>query len=94
MVKKIIIAISSILLGLTFLFSAYIKLFPIELFEFSFIEIKVANWHGNATASSFRRAHVSAGPVLAEVRHSPVTERGPAWVATGGARCILRMWRA
>jgi hypothetical protein len=34
----------SILLGLVFLFSAYIKLFPIELFEFSFIEIKLANW--------------------------------------------------
>ncbi len=35
----------SILLGLIFLFSAYIKLFPIELFEFSFIEIHVANWN-------------------------------------------------
>jgi hypothetical protein len=44
MIKKIIVAISSILLGLTFLFSAYIKLFPIELFEFSFIEIHIANW--------------------------------------------------
>ncbi len=34
----------SIILGLVFLFSAYIKLFPIEIFEFSFIEIKLANW--------------------------------------------------
>lgn len=34
----------SIILGIVFLFSAYIKLFPIELFEFSFIEIHVANW--------------------------------------------------
>jgi hypothetical protein len=34
----------SIILGLVFLFSAYTKLFPIELFEFSFIEIKIANW--------------------------------------------------
>jgi hypothetical protein len=42
--KKIFAGIISILLGLMFLFSAYIKLFPIELFEFSFIEIKVANW--------------------------------------------------
>ena len=30
----------SILLGIVFLFSAYIKLFPIELFEFSFIEVQ------------------------------------------------------
>lgn len=34
----------SILLGITFLISAYLKLFPIELFEFSFIEIHIANW--------------------------------------------------
>lgn len=42
--KKIIAGIISVLLGLIFLFSAYIKIFPIELFEFSFVEIKVANW--------------------------------------------------
>ena len=32
------------LLGILFLFSAYIKIDPIEIFEFSFIEIKLANW--------------------------------------------------
>lgn len=42
----------SILLGILFLFSAYVKLYPIELFEFSFIEIKVANW---TTAPYFAR---------------------------------------
>ena len=44
MAKKISLSVLSIILGITFLFSAYTKLFPIELFEFSFIEIKVANW--------------------------------------------------
>lgn len=44
MLKKILIGTVSALLGLTFIFSAYVKLFPIELFEFSFIEIKIANW--------------------------------------------------
>jgi len=43
--KNILFGVISILLGATFLFSAYIKIFPIELFEFSFIEIKVANWN-------------------------------------------------
>jgi hypothetical protein len=44
MTKKILIGALNILLGLLFLFSAYTKLDPIELFEFSFIEINVANW--------------------------------------------------
>jgi hypothetical protein len=44
MLKNILIGIVSALLGFIFIFSAYVKLFPIELFEFSFIEIKVANW--------------------------------------------------
>lgn len=44
MTKNFLVGFTSILLGLIFLFSAYIKLFPIEIFEFSFIEIKVANW--------------------------------------------------
>jgi thiol-disulfide isomerase/thioredoxin len=42
--KKILIGVVSVILGLTFIFSAYIKIFPIELFEFSFVEIKIANW--------------------------------------------------
>lgn len=44
MIKNILTGTVSVLLGLIFIFSAYTKLFPIELFEFSFIEIKVANW--------------------------------------------------
>jgi hypothetical protein len=44
MIKNILAGSTSIILGLVFLFSAYIKLYPIELFEFSFIEISVANW--------------------------------------------------
>lgn len=32
------------LLGLVFLASAYLKLFPIEAFEFNFVSIGVANW--------------------------------------------------
>ncbi len=44
MIKNILAGSISVLLGIVFLFSAYTKLYPIELFEFSFIEIKVANW--------------------------------------------------
>jgi hypothetical protein len=44
MSKNILFGVVSAFLGLIFIFSAYVKLFPIELFEFSFIEIKVANW--------------------------------------------------
>lgn len=44
MLKKILFAVISLILGAMFIFSAYTKLFPIEIFEFSFIEIKVANW--------------------------------------------------
>ncbi|MFY8029553.1 MAG: MauE/DoxX family redox-associated membrane protein, partial [Bacteroidia bacterium] len=44
MLKKILFAVISLFLGAMFIFSAYTKLFPIEIFEFSFIEIKVANW--------------------------------------------------
>lgn len=34
----------SFIIGVIFLFSAYVKLDPIELFEYTFIEIKIANW--------------------------------------------------
>lgn len=34
----------SVLLGLVFLFSAYVKLYPVELFELTLIDIGVANW--------------------------------------------------
>jgi thiol-disulfide isomerase/thioredoxin len=42
--KRILFTAISMLLGILFLFSAYIKIDPIEIFEFSFIEIKLANW--------------------------------------------------
>jgi hypothetical protein len=42
--KRITVGFISVLLGIAFIFSAYIKLFPIEFFEFSFVEINVANW--------------------------------------------------
>jgi len=41
---KIISVVFSILLGLIFLFSAYSKLFPIEPFEYSFVELGISNW--------------------------------------------------
>jgi uncharacterized membrane protein YphA (DoxX/SURF4 family) len=46
---KIFRSISAILLsaalGLIFLYSGYSKLFPIESFEFTFVDIGVANWY-------------------------------------------------
>lgn len=45
-VKKIIAILISIGLGLVFIYSGYTKLFPvIETFEFTFVEIGVANWY-------------------------------------------------
>jgi len=44
--KKIIAIIISIGLGLSFLYSAYAKLDPlIETFEFTFVDIGIANWY-------------------------------------------------
>jgi hypothetical protein len=42
--KKISFIILSVLLGSTFIFSAYVKLFPVELFELTFVDLGVANW--------------------------------------------------
>ncbi|HNW88450.1 MAG TPA: hypothetical protein PKN48_02240 [Bacteroidales bacterium] len=44
MIKKIIFSVISLLLGLVFIFSGLTKLYPIELFELTFIDIGVANW--------------------------------------------------
>jgi hypothetical protein len=41
---KIFFIISSVLLGLLFIYSGYTKLFPIEPFEYTFVDLGVANW--------------------------------------------------
>ncbi len=41
---KLIAIVCSILLGGVFIFSAIVKLFPVELFEYTFVEIGVSNW--------------------------------------------------
>jgi len=41
---KFISIICSIILGGVFIFSAVVKLFPVELFEYTFVEIGVSNW--------------------------------------------------
>ena len=46
----------SISIGVLFIFSAYAKLFPIEPFEFTFVELGIANWR---TAPFFARFLIS-----------------------------------
>ncbi len=41
---KLIAIICSIILGGVFIFSAIVKLFPVELFEYTFVEMGVSNW--------------------------------------------------
>lgn len=43
--KRIIYISLSVILGLIFVFSAYVKLYPIELFELTFTDIGIANWY-------------------------------------------------
>ncbi|MEI6124423.1 MAG: DoxX family protein [Bacteroidota bacterium] len=45
MTRKIIFTFISVLLGLVFIFSGITKLFPIELFELTFVDLGVANWY-------------------------------------------------
>ncbi len=45
MLKKIIFTTISVLLGLVFILSGLTKLYPIELFELTFIDLGVANWY-------------------------------------------------
>jgi len=42
--KRILFIILSVLIGFIFIFSAYVKLYPIELFELTFIDMGIANW--------------------------------------------------
>jgi len=42
--KFILSIVLSVLLGALFLFSAYVKLFPVEPFEYTFIDLGVASW--------------------------------------------------
>ena len=44
MIKKIIFIVLTVLLGLVFIFSGLTKLYPIELFELTLIDLKVSNW--------------------------------------------------
>ncbi len=43
--KFVFFTILNILLGLIFIYSAYSKLYPIEPFELTFVELKIANWY-------------------------------------------------
>ncbi|HKC69832.1 MAG TPA: MauE/DoxX family redox-associated membrane protein [Bacteroidia bacterium] len=43
-IKKIFLSILSALLGGIFIFSAYAKLYPIEPFEYTFVDLGLSNW--------------------------------------------------
>ncbi|WP_317900192.1 MauE/DoxX family redox-associated membrane protein [Aurantibacillus circumpalustris] len=43
--KLIVSILLSVALGLVFIYSGYSKLFPIETFEFTFVDIGIANWY-------------------------------------------------
>ena len=45
MAKKIIFSSISVILGLVFVFSGLTKLYPIELFELTFVDLGVASWY-------------------------------------------------
>jgi len=57
MIKKILFTILTVLLGLVFIFSGLTKLYPVELFELTLIEIKVATW---ATAPILSRLMIAS----------------------------------
>lgn len=44
MLKQFLFGLLSALLGAVFIFSAYTKLYPIEPFEFTFVDLGVASW--------------------------------------------------
>lgn len=56
MFSKILFYFISILIGAVFVFSAYTKIYPIEPFEFTFVDLNVANWY---TAPIIARAFIS-----------------------------------
>jgi uncharacterized membrane protein YphA (DoxX/SURF4 family) len=57
MIKKILFTVLTILLGLVFIFSGFTKLYPIELFELTLIDIKVSTW---ATAPIMSRLMIAS----------------------------------
>jgi hypothetical protein len=44
MIKKILFSIISALMGGIFIFSAYTKLYPVEPFEYTFVDLGLSNW--------------------------------------------------
>jgi len=44
MIKKILFSILSALMGGIFIFSAYTKLYPVEPFEYTFVDLGLSNW--------------------------------------------------
>ena len=44
MLKKILFSIIAALLGGVFIFSAYTKLYPVEPFEYTFVDLGLSNW--------------------------------------------------
>src|SRR5258708_3348656 len=44
MLKKLIFIVLSMLMGAIFIFSGYTKLYPIEPFEYTFVDMGVAGW--------------------------------------------------
>src|ERR1700749_2558133 len=44
MIKKILLGLLCVLMGAVFIFSGYTKLYPIEPFEYTFVDIGVINW--------------------------------------------------
>jgi hypothetical protein len=44
MLKKILFSVLCALMGAVFVFSAYIKLYPIEPFELTFVDLGIGNW--------------------------------------------------
>jgi uncharacterized membrane protein YphA (DoxX/SURF4 family) len=44
MIKKILLTLLCVLMGLVFIFSGYTKLYPIEPFEYTFVDIGIFDW--------------------------------------------------
>ncbi|HEX7415479.1 MAG TPA: MauE/DoxX family redox-associated membrane protein, partial [Bacteroidia bacterium] len=44
LLKKIAFAVICALMGGVFIFSAYTKLYPIEPFEYTFVDLGISNW--------------------------------------------------
>lgn len=57
MIKKILFTVLTTLLGLVFLFSGFTKLYPVELFELTLIDLHVSTW---ATAPIIARLMIAS----------------------------------